>query len=130
MQACQHGHWEVVQTLIIFNANVWSLLTTIFVVYFDSNQINSWVVKHCLLNWIALQIHKADYLNGGTALHLAALNGHTRCIRLILADYIPSVPNFWNALQTGDHKSISEFDQRYSVCHSKVLLHSSAVAMC
>ncbi|KAL2586603.1 hypothetical protein GLYMA_13G091900v4 [Glycine max] len=77
MQACQHGHWEVVQTLVIFNAN----------------------------------IHKADYLNGGTALHLAALNGHTRCIRLILADYIPSVPNFWNALQTGDHKSISEFDQ-------------------
>ncbi|KAG4932479.1 hypothetical protein JHK87_046481 [Glycine soja] len=58
------------------------------------------------------QIHKADYLNGGTVLHLAALNGHTRCIRLILADYIPSVPNFWNALQTGDHKSISEFDQR------------------
>lgn len=77
MQACQHGHWEVVQTLTIFKAN----------------------------------IHKADYLNGGTALHLAALNGHTRCIRLILADYIPSTGNFWNALQTGDQKSISEFDQ-------------------
>ncbi|QCD80450.1 ankyrin [Vigna unguiculata] len=76
MQACQHGHWEVVQTLTIFRAN----------------------------------IHKADYLNGGTALHLAALNGHTRCIRLILADYIPSIHNFWNALQTGHHKSIAEFD--------------------
>ena len=23
MQACQYGHWEVVQTLIIFKANVW-----------------------------------------------------------------------------------------------------------
>jgi E3 ubiquitin-protein ligase XBAT32/33 len=22
MQACQYGHWEVVQTLILFNANV------------------------------------------------------------------------------------------------------------
>ncbi|XP_051120851.1 probable E3 ubiquitin-protein ligase XBOS32 isoform X2 [Andrographis paniculata] len=56
MQACQYGHWEVVQTLIIFKAN----------------------------------IHRADYLNGGTALHLAALNGHTRCVRLLLADYVPS----------------------------------------
>ncbi|KAH9806144.1 putative E3 ubiquitin-protein ligase XBOS32 [Citrus sinensis] len=43
------------------------------------------------------QIHRADYLNGGTALHLAALNGHSRCIRLLLADYIPSVPNPWNS---------------------------------
>lgn len=25
MQACQHGHWEVVQTLILFRANVGSL---------------------------------------------------------------------------------------------------------
>ncbi|KAE9601693.1 hypothetical protein Lal_00040615 [Lupinus albus] len=77
MQACQHGHWEVVQTLIIFNAN----------------------------------IYKADYLNGGTALHLAALNGHTRCIRLLLADCIPSIPNFWNILQIDDHESIADFDQ-------------------
>ncbi|KAK4784496.1 hypothetical protein SAY86_018864 [Trapa natans] len=65
MQACQHGHWEVVQTLILFRAN----------------------------------IHRADYLNGGTALHLAALNGHSRCIRLLLADYIPSNPNVWNILR-------------------------------
>ncbi|KNA08958.1 hypothetical protein SOVF_158010 isoform B [Spinacia oleracea] len=65
MQACQHGHWEVVQTLVLFKAN----------------------------------IHRADYLNGGTALHLAALNGHTRCIRLLLADYIPSIPSIWGLLQ-------------------------------
>ncbi|XP_031387931.1 probable E3 ubiquitin-protein ligase XBOS32 isoform X2 [Punica granatum] len=65
MQACQHGHWEVVQNLILFRAN----------------------------------IHRADYLNGGTALHLAALNGHSRCIRLLLADYIPSVPNVWSILR-------------------------------
>ncbi|XP_038890199.1 probable E3 ubiquitin-protein ligase XBOS32 [Benincasa hispida] len=64
MQACQHGHWEVVQTLMLFRAN----------------------------------IHRADYLNGGTALHLAALNGHSRCIRLLLADYVPSTPKFWNML--------------------------------
>lgn len=79
MQACQHGHWEVVQTLVVFGANV----------------------------------HRVDYLNGGTALHLAALNGHTRCIRLLLADYIPSIPNIWDLLRdrSGNEESISEFDE-------------------
>lgn len=75
-----------------------------------------------------MQIHKADYLNGGTALHLAALNGHTRCIRLLLADCIPSIPNFWTVLQTDDHESISEFDRRY--CHSKVPLQSCIINFC
>ncbi|MED6157267.1 E3 ubiquitin-protein ligase xbat32 [Stylosanthes scabra] len=76
MQACQHGHWEVVLTLILFKAN----------------------------------IHKADYLNGGTALHLAALNGHTRCIRLLLADYIPSISDFWKLLKSDDFKLTKVFD--------------------
>ncbi|XP_020573346.1 probable E3 ubiquitin-protein ligase XBOS32 [Phalaenopsis equestris] len=64
MLACQYGHWEVVQTLMLFNAN----------------------------------IKKKDYLHGGTALHLASLNGHTRCIRLLLADYVPSIPEFWHIM--------------------------------
>ncbi|XAR66693.1 hypothetical protein NMG60_11013006 [Bertholletia excelsa] len=85
MQACQYGHWEVVQTLVLFKAN----------------------------------IHKADYLNGGTALHLAALNGHSRCIRLLLADHIPSVPNVWNRLRETSKKedSIPEFDEGYRALH-------------
>ncbi|XP_010928614.1 probable E3 ubiquitin-protein ligase XBOS32 isoform X2 [Elaeis guineensis] len=65
MQACLYGHWEVVQILMLFNAN----------------------------------IHRMDYLSGGTALHFAALNGHTRCIRLLLADYVPSTPDFWNIVR-------------------------------
>ncbi|KAJ4960124.1 hypothetical protein NE237_020034 [Protea cynaroides] len=65
MQACQQGHWEVVQTLMTFKAN----------------------------------IRRADYLNGGMALHFAALNGHSRCIRLLLVDYIPSIPDVWNILR-------------------------------
>ncbi|XP_050218947.1 E3 ubiquitin-protein ligase XBAT32 [Mercurialis annua] len=79
MQACQHGHWEVVLILLLYKAN----------------------------------IHKSDYLNGGTALHLGALNGHTRCIRLLLADYIPSVPDCWNMLtnRSNNIQSISEFDE-------------------
>ncbi|KAB2600233.1 E3 ubiquitin-protein ligase XBOS32 [Pyrus ussuriensis x Pyrus communis] len=78
MQACQHGHWEVVQTLILSKAT----------------------------------IHRADYLNGGTALHLAALNGHSRCIRLLLADYIPSTADFWTTLRNADsnEESITEFN--------------------
>ncbi|CAK9173918.1 unnamed protein product [Ilex paraguariensis] len=79
MQACQYGHWEVVQTLVLFRAN----------------------------------IHRADYLNGGTALHLAALNGHSRCMRLTLADYIPSIPNFCSILRkrSRNEDSILEFDE-------------------
>lgn len=78
MQACQHGHWEVVLTLILFKAT----------------------------------IHRADYLNGGTALHFAALNGHTRCIRILLADYIPSTPDFWSILRNASHNEepITEFN--------------------
>lgn len=65
MQACRYGHWEVVQTLLLYRANV----------------------------------NRADYLNGRTALHFAAVSGHARCIRLIVADYVPSVPHLWNTLQ-------------------------------
>lgn len=62
MQACRNGHWEVVQTLILFKTNV----------------------------------NRADYLNGRTALHFAAVGGHARCIRLLFADYFPSVPHLGN----------------------------------
>ncbi|KAH9317151.1 hypothetical protein KI387_018920 [Taxus chinensis] len=58
MQACRYGHWEVVQTLLLFKGNV----------------------------------TRADYLSGRTALHFAAVNGHTRCIRLVVADFVPSAP--------------------------------------
>ncbi|KAL8037255.1 hypothetical protein ABFX02_11G028300 [Erythranthe guttata] len=80
MQACQYGHWEVVQTLILYKAN----------------------------------IHRADYLNGGTALHLAALSGFFQCIRLLLADHIPSTPNSYRSLRkrSRNDDSVSEFDER------------------
>ncbi|KAM0945408.1 putative transcription factor C2H2 family [Dioscorea sansibarensis] len=58
MQACRYGHWEVVQTLLLYRSNVM----------------------------------RADYLSGRTALHFAAVEGHIRCIRLLVADFIPSVP--------------------------------------
>ncbi|XP_062221737.1 probable E3 ubiquitin-protein ligase XBOS32 [Phragmites australis] len=78
MQACQYGHWEVVQTLMLFNANV----------------------------------HMTDYLNGGTALHFAALHGHARCLRLVLADYVPSTLNFCTFINHRSSKedSAADFD--------------------
>ncbi|XP_054787329.1 E3 ubiquitin-protein ligase XBAT33 isoform X2 [Prosopis cineraria] len=59
MQACRYGHWEVVQTLMLFRCNVM----------------------------------RADYLSGRTALHFAAVNGHVRCIRLVVANFVPSTLN-------------------------------------
>ncbi|KAJ4784134.1 E3 ubiquitin-protein ligase XBAT33 [Rhynchospora pubera] len=58
MHACRHGHWEVVQILLLYRCNV----------------------------------TRADYLSGRTALHFAAHEGHVRCIRLLLADFVPSAP--------------------------------------
>eukprot|EP00249_Psilotum_nudum_P023471 c28887_g1_i2 orf=264-1265(-) len=61
MQACRYGHWKVVQTLLLYQADV----------------------------------KKADYLSCQTALHFAAFNGHVRCIRLLVSDYVPSAPYCW-----------------------------------
>lgn len=58
MHACRHGHWEVVQMLLLFRCNV----------------------------------TRADYLSGRTALHFAAHDGLVRCVRLLLADFVPSAP--------------------------------------
>lgn len=40
--------------------------------------------------WL-LQVTRADYLSGRTALHFAAHDGFVRCVRLLLADFVPSV---------------------------------------
>jgi E3 ubiquitin-protein ligase XBAT32/33 len=107
MQACQYGHWEVVQTLMLFQANV----PVFSLYYFPFSSIHNIIGKLGRILtwfWICFQIHKTDYLNGGTAIHFAALNGHVRCIRLLLADYVPSASNFWNFMQ-----NISVKDELY-----------------
>jgi len=38
------------------------------------------------------QVTRADYLSGRTALHFAAMHGHVRCMRLVVADFVPSAP--------------------------------------
>jgi hypothetical protein len=41
--------------------------------------------------WVAWKVARADYLSGRTALHFAAHDGLVRCVRLLLADFVPSV---------------------------------------
>ena len=105
-----HGHHEIVYVLLESGVDINLRNYRGQTALMQACQHGHWEVVQTLILFNA-NIHKADYLNGGTALHLAALNGHTRCIRLLLADYIPSIANFWAVLQTGDHKSISEFDR-------------------
>ncbi|PKA46538.1 putative E3 ubiquitin-protein ligase XBOS33 [Apostasia shenzhenica] len=88
MQACRNGHWEVVQTLLVYRCNA----------------------------------TRADYLSGRTALHFAAVDGHVRCIRLLVADFVPSSPygtipsaetsdRFLSRSSTLDLSSSRRFDQ-------------------
>ncbi|KAG7556935.1 Ankyrin repeat [Arabidopsis suecica] len=46
-----------------------------------------------------------------------ALNGHPRCIRILLSEYIPSVPNCWSLLKNKKY-SVAGFDQ--SVLHEVI----------
>ncbi|KAK2653806.1 hypothetical protein Ddye_013662 [Dipteronia dyeriana] len=80
MQACRYGHWEVVQTLLLFRCNV----------------------------------TRADYLSGRTALHFAAVNGHVRCIRLVVADFVPGAPFEAKVNQVeGDRENGSAVKNKY-----------------
>ena len=51
---------------------------------------------------VAWKVTRADYLSGRTALHFAAHDGLVRCVRLLLADYVPSVPLDGSASSVAD----------------------------
>jgi E3 ubiquitin-protein ligase XBAT32/33 len=58
------------------------------------------------------KVTRADYLAGRTALHFAAVNGHARCIRLVLADFLPS--DKLNSLpETGVVTAKNKSEQRF-----------------
>lgn len=56
----------------------------------DTKEALTPTILLCLFASIVCQVNRADYLNGRTALHFAALNGHARCIRLLFADFFPT----------------------------------------
>lgn len=85
MQACRYGHWEVVQTLLLFRCNV-----SCFSLPLEPKLSD--LVRFLFISIVFSfsKVTRADYLAGRTALHFAAVNGHARCIRLVLADFVPS----------------------------------------
>ncbi|KAF0900983.1 hypothetical protein E2562_037164 [Oryza meyeriana var. granulata] len=70
-----------------------------------------WKVVQILVLFKA-NIHKKDCFSGATAIHFAALRGHTRCLRLLVADYVPSLPEFWNVMhaKSTDETNKEAFD--------------------
>jgi hypothetical protein len=74
---------------------------------------------------MSFQIHMSDYLNGGTAIHFAALQGHARCLRLVCADYVPSIPNLLNQTNHRSSEEVSDVPSpctcRLCVKHTKLL---------
>ncbi|KAF3582632.1 hypothetical protein DY000_02033978 [Brassica cretica] len=57
-----------------------------------------------------LKIHRSDYLNSATALHLAPQNSHPRCSMILLSE-CNQFPNCWSLLK--DNKSlVAGFDQK------------------
>ncbi|GFZ15285.1 hypothetical protein Acr_24g0014750 [Actinidia rufa] len=60
------------------------------------------------------QVTRADYLSGRTALHFAAVNGHVRCIRLGVADFVPSAPfDSISGQSNGDGSDASNIKSKY-----------------
>ncbi|XWS73174.1 hypothetical protein CRYUN_Cryun02cG0103200 [Craigia yunnanensis] len=106
------GHYEIVSLLLESGVDINLRNYRGQTALMQACQYGHWEVVQTLILFGA-NIHRADYLNGGTALHLAALNGHSRCIRLLLADYIPSIPDWWNILRkkSKNKESTSEFDE-------------------
>ncbi|TVU12898.1 hypothetical protein EJB05_46564, partial [Eragrostis curvula] len=91
MQACRFGHWEVVQTLLVFKCNVskvdsLSSRTALHVAAAGGH------VKCVRLLLAAVAGDGDSYVNrtasgGLTALHLAALHGHVDCLHLLIDEH-------------------------------------------
>ena len=103
MQACRYGHWEVVQTLLIFRSVVCvcacvQIIFFFVISIFIRKQVESFLAVEVRIYKLnesfsrILKVTRVDYLSGRTALHFAAVGGHVRCIRLLVADFIPSAP--------------------------------------
>ncbi|GLJ55961.1 hypothetical protein SUGI_1201330 [Cryptomeria japonica] len=89
--AAAKGHSEIVNLLLEHGADVNSRNYCGQTALMQACRYGHWEVVQTLLLYKA-NVTKADYLSGRTALHFAAVNGHTRCIRLVVADFVPSAP--------------------------------------
>ncbi|KAI6682516.1 hypothetical protein NL676_036397 [Syzygium grande] len=110
--AAAQGHHEIVSLLLESRVDTYLRNYRGQTALMQFCQYGHWEVVQTLILSRA-DIHRADYVNGGTALHFAALNGHSLCIRLLLVDYIPSMQDLFNVMRRKSEnlESIAEFDQ-------------------
>ncbi|XP_038899859.1 E3 ubiquitin-protein ligase XBAT33-like [Benincasa hispida] len=89
--AAAKGHNEIISLLLENGADVNSRNYCGQTAVMQACRYGRWEVVQTLLVF-RCNVMRADYLSGRTALHFAAVNGHVRCLRLIVADFVPSVP--------------------------------------
>ncbi|KAB2001241.1 hypothetical protein ES319_D12G287200v1 [Gossypium barbadense] len=87
--AAAKGHNEIVALLLENGADVNSRNYCGQTALMQACRYGRWEVVQTLLLF-RCNVTRADYLSGRTALHFAAVNGHVRCIRLVVADFVPS----------------------------------------
>ncbi|KAF9624282.1 hypothetical protein IFM89_009190 [Coptis chinensis] len=97
----------------IFNQSNTSVLTTLM----HAGRHGHWEVRHTLLLFKS-NVTQADYLSGRTSLYFAAVNGHVRCVRLVVADFVPSECYEITSAQTnnGDRDNGSILKNKYGQC--------------
>ncbi|MCL7048431.1 hypothetical protein MKW94_023547 [Papaver nudicaule] len=126
--AAARGHNEIVALLLEKGADVNSrnYCGQFLVSRVEFLELNFFIFRQCLaLDYAHCKSHwlfkhpgviRADYLSGRTALHFAAVNGHVRCIRLVVADFVPSAPHEVISSQTSGEggpttNTSNKFDQ-------------------
>lgn len=113
--AAAKGHVEIVALLLEKGADVNSRNYSGLTPLMQACRYGHWEVVQVLLLF-RCNVSRAAYFTGQTALHFAAAGGYVRCIRLIVADFVPSVPFSVTAEGLKDTKnyecsSAVEFDQ-------------------
>ncbi|KAK8583500.1 hypothetical protein V6N13_108858 [Hibiscus sabdariffa] len=89
--ASAKAHNEIVTLLLDNGADVNSRNYCGQTALMQACRYGHWEVVQTLL-LSRCNVTRADYLSGRTALHFAAVNGHVRCITLLVADFVPNAP--------------------------------------
>ncbi|XP_047322022.1 E3 ubiquitin-protein ligase XBAT33-like [Impatiens glandulifera] len=89
--ASAKGHNEIVSLLLENGADVNSRNYCGQTSLMQACRYGQWEVVQTLVLF-KCNVRRADYLSGRTALYFASVNGHARCIRLLVSDFVPSLP--------------------------------------